>query len=201
MVVFAAGFAATGILVPWLKSVVGFPRPLAGLGRELVTVVGPDAHAASFPSGHAAFVFLMCAVLSPGTSCPLKWLLWVFAAVVALSRMAVGAHFPAAAVAIVLRTAIARARRKRRVYRRPEAAGIGFDSLDEVRQITAGWRERYNEIRPHDALGSLPPARYRERLLAAETPVQNCLRNGGAYGSRLASALRQLPGHPVLRRH
>jgi hypothetical protein len=32
------------------------------------------------------------------------------------------------------------------------------------------WLERYNEIRPHDALGS-PPARYRERLLAAETPV------------------------------
>jgi putative transposase len=46
-----------------------------------------------------------------------------------------------------------------------------FDSLDEVRQITAEWLERYNEIRPHDALGSLPPARYRERLLAAETPV------------------------------
>ena len=46
-----------------------------------------------------------------------------------------------------------------------------FDSLDEVREITADWLERYNEIRPHDALGSLPPARYREQLLAAETPV------------------------------
>jgi hypothetical protein len=31
--------------------------------------------------------------------------------------------------------------------------------------------QRYNEIRPHDALGSLPPARYREQLLAVETPV------------------------------
>ena len=46
-----------------------------------------------------------------------------------------------------------------------------FDSLNEVRDITAEWIERYNEIRPHDALGSLPPARYREQLLAAETPV------------------------------
>jgi transposase InsO family protein len=46
-----------------------------------------------------------------------------------------------------------------------------FDSLDEVREITAEWIKRYNQIRPHDALGSLPPARYRERLLAAETPV------------------------------
>jgi hypothetical protein len=31
--------------------------------------------------------------------------------------------------------------------------------------------ELYNEIRPHDALGTLPPARYRERLVAAEIPV------------------------------
>ena len=31
--------------------------------------------------------------------------------------------------------------------------------------------ERYNEIRPHDALGSLPPARYREHLLGYEDVV------------------------------
>jgi putative transposase len=43
--------------------------------------------------------------------------------------------------------------------------------LEEVREITTEWLERYNEITPHDALGSLPPARYRERLLAAETPA------------------------------
>jgi putative transposase len=46
-----------------------------------------------------------------------------------------------------------------------------FDSLDEVREITTDWLEQYNEIRPHDALGSLPAARYRERMLPAETPV------------------------------
>jgi putative transposase len=46
-----------------------------------------------------------------------------------------------------------------------------FDSLEDVRLITDDWRERYNEIRPHDALGSLPPARYREQLLAAQTPL------------------------------
>jgi putative transposase len=43
--------------------------------------------------------------------------------------------------------------------------------LEEVREITAERLERYNGIRPNDALGSLPPARYRERLLAAETPA------------------------------
>jgi putative transposase len=58
-----------------------------------------------------------------------------------------------------------------RTYREEVLSAYLFDSLDEVRQITNEWLERYNEIRPHDALGSLPPARYRERLLAAETPV------------------------------
>ena len=58
-----------------------------------------------------------------------------------------------------------------RTYREEVLSAYLFDSLNEVRDITAEWLERYNEIRPHDALGSLPPARYRERLLDAETPV------------------------------
>jgi transposase InsO family protein len=33
------------------------------------------------------------------------------------------------------------------------------------------WLDRYSEIRPHDALAHLPPARYREQLLEAESPV------------------------------
>ena len=69
-----------------------------------------------------------------------------------------------------------------RTYREEVPSAYLFDSLEEVREITAEWLERYNEITPHDALGSLPPARYRERLLAAETPAWNCLLEGGAYG-------------------
>jgi len=55
-----------------------------------------------------------------------------------------------------------------RTYREEVLSAYLFDSLDDVREITTDWLERYNEIRPHDALGSLPPARYRERLLAAK---------------------------------
>jgi len=112
---FALGFAATGVLLPWLKSAVDFPRPVTALGRDLVIVVGPDSLAASFPSGHAAFVVLMAATLGPGTSPPIQWALWIFAAVVGFSRVAVGAHFPAdiaggallgLAVGIIVRTAL-----------------------------------------------------------------------------------------------
>ena len=58
-----------------------------------------------------------------------------------------------------------------RAYREEVLNAYLFDSMSEVREITERWIERYNEIRPHNALGSLPPARYREHLLAAETPV------------------------------
>lgn len=58
-----------------------------------------------------------------------------------------------------------------RTYREEVLNAYLFDSLSQVREITEQWIDQYNEIRPHDALGSLPPARYREQLLAAETPV------------------------------
>ncbi len=57
-----------------------------------------------------------------------------------------------------------------RSYREEVLDAYLFNTLADVREITDDWIERYNEIRPHDALGSLPPARYRERLLAA-TPL------------------------------
>ena len=40
---------------------------------------------------------------------------------------------------------------------------------------------RYNEIRPHDALGSLPPARYREKLLAAMSTLKLSTSRGSLH--------------------
>ena len=40
-----------------------------------------------------------------------------------------------------------------------------FRSLEEVREITARWIRQYNEHRPHDALGGLPPVVYINRKL------------------------------------
>jgi putative transposase len=35
-----------------------------------------------------------------------------------------------------------------------------FRSLAQVRQIAGEWRRQYNEQRPHDSLGGLPPSVY-----------------------------------------
>jgi len=53
-----------------------------------------------------------------------------------------------------------------RTYREEVLSAYLFESLTEVRDLTEEWLDRYNEIRPHDALGSLPPARYGEFVLA-----------------------------------
>ena len=39
-----------------------------------------------------------------------------------------------------------------------------FNSLQEVRDMTADWLHRYNHHRPHEALGRIPPVEYRVKL-------------------------------------
>ena len=42
-----------------------------------------------------------------------------------------------------------------------------FESLRQVRQITRDWIHEYNEERPHDSLGKIPPAMFRRQTETA----------------------------------
>jgi putative transposase len=58
-----------------------------------------------------------------------------------------------------------------RTYRTEVLDAYVFESLDQVREISAEWLQSYNEERPHDALAGLPPAMYRANLEARSSPV------------------------------
>jgi len=58
-----------------------------------------------------------------------------------------------------------------RTYRTEVLSAYVFESLEQVREISAEWLQSYNEERPHDALAGLPPATYRAQLEARSSPV------------------------------
>jgi len=44
-----------------------------------------------------------------------------------------------------------------------------FTRLDDVREAAYWWMLEYNEERPHDSLGNLTPAEYRQRVAGSST--------------------------------
>jgi putative transposase len=58
-----------------------------------------------------------------------------------------------------------------RTYRTEVLNAYEFESLDQVREISAEWLQSYNEERPHDGLAGLPPAMYRAQLEARNSPL------------------------------
>ncbi len=75
-------------------------RPLASLGLDAVNLLGPDQESYSFPSGHsaaaAALATLVCLKVPSRT---MRTLVILAAALVALSRVVIGVHWPVDAVA------------------------------------------------------------------------------------------------------
>ncbi len=97
LVWFLSYVAALG-WVQMLKHSFSFPRPFIVLPEGSVHVL--DSHAltvanASFPSGHAIFAMTIAASLWPTLGAPGKIIMTLIVTWVCLSRIVVGAHFPA----------------------------------------------------------------------------------------------------------
>jgi membrane-associated phospholipid phosphatase len=95
IVVFSCAYLFDGLLLGVLKPLLDFPRPPLALPPDTVHVVGiPEFHH-SLPSGHSSFAMLVTASLWPVLN--QRWrvagaffVLWV-----GISRISLGAHFPA----------------------------------------------------------------------------------------------------------
>ena len=103
------GIVLGGLTASWIKHHLPSPRPFLALGAEHLNVIGTPLSAGSMPSGHSAMAFAMFAVLVAErrrfgersavdgflTSAAGLALVALLAVGIALSRPAVGAHWPA----------------------------------------------------------------------------------------------------------
>ena len=81
----------THTLKPWLA----LPRPAAVLGADAITIIGPELRAKAMPSGHAAAALTLAGALVPAMERrTARAAVLIFAILVALSRVVVGAHWP-----------------------------------------------------------------------------------------------------------
>lgn len=95
LVVFVVGCAITALLVFAGKASFDMPRPYIALPSGSVNVLTVLKEPYSFPSGHAAFAMLVAWAFWP--YCRRRWraLLALCVVWVGVSRISVGAHFPA----------------------------------------------------------------------------------------------------------
>ena len=59
-----------------------------------------------------------------------------------------------------------------RTFRSEMLSAYLFENLSQVRQMAWEWMIEYNEQRPHDALGKIPPAVFREKVEARNSSYE-----------------------------
>jgi membrane-associated phospholipid phosphatase len=93
----AAASALAGLYSNGLKHLFALPRPPSVLDPTRLHVIGHTLHANTFPSGHSVTAFTLAALLIFASRRPIMTAAWTLplAMLVALSRIAVGAHWPA----------------------------------------------------------------------------------------------------------
>ena len=95
LAILSLGYLVDGGLIVWLKPSLDFPRPLLALPPGSVVVVGRPEYHHSLPSGHSAFAMLLAASLWPILNRPWRAAAAAFVVWVGISRLSLGAHFPA----------------------------------------------------------------------------------------------------------
>jgi len=90
-----AAIAGT-LLTHGFKDLLGVPRPPAALDPETFRIIGKAYHNGSFPSGHTLTAFTLAGAVAPFLRRPsLRVAVFAAAALVGLSRIMVGVHWPA----------------------------------------------------------------------------------------------------------
>jgi putative transposase len=59
-----------------------------------------------------------------------------------------------------------------RTFRSEVLSAYLFEDLDQVREMAWEWMIEYNEERPHDALGKIPPTVFRKRVEAGNSTYE-----------------------------
>lgn len=129
LAVFAVAYNLDGWFLEWIKPALNFPRPSLVLPPETIHVVGEVQLHHSLPSGHSSFAMLCAASLWPVLGRPWRVLGGLFVGWVGVSRVSLGAHFPADVLAgflsSLLIVLIVRALLARRMAR-PDTGPYGY---------------------------------------------------------------------------
>jgi len=93
--VFALSYFLDGLLISALKPFLDFPRPPLALPQGTLHIIGEPEYHHSLPSGHSSFAMLVVASLWPVLSSVWRMAGSFFVIWVGISRISLGAHFPA----------------------------------------------------------------------------------------------------------
>lgn len=93
--VFSLAYLLDGLLLGYLKPILDFPRPPLALPAGTLNIVGLPEYHHSLPSGHSSFAMLVTASLWPVLNRNWRIAGAIFVLWVGISRVSLGAHFPA----------------------------------------------------------------------------------------------------------
>jgi len=93
--VFSISYLFDGWLLGFLKPLLDFPRPPLALPPGTVNIIGAPEYHHSLPSGHSSFAMVVVASLWPMLNRNWRIAGVLFVVWVGVSRMSLGAHFPA----------------------------------------------------------------------------------------------------------